>query len=207
MDKVKQTYEANIGALVDRFMNNPWDNKEFYAEYIAQTYYYVCHSTKLLKYAADHCDHPELKECLLHHVKEELGHEQWCLKDLINLGYDIKMFPESRVTRAMYQALYDGIDKMGPAPIIGYAIALEGMSASVCPPLAPILIKNYGDKSAAFIKNHAVIDQAHAAEGYDILKYLTRDEKEIVCQFIKTSCKAYIKFFDDMQAASFRQSA
>lgn len=207
MNKVKKTYQASIGALTDRFMDNPWEDKEFYAQYLAQTYYYVCHSTKLLKYAADHCNNPELKECLLHHVKEELGHEQWCLKDLKNLGYDIKSFPESRVTRSMYQAIYDGIDKMGPAPIIGYAIALEGMSADVCPRLAPILIKNHGEKSSVFIKNHAVIDQQHAAEGYDILKYLTDDEQEIVCQFIKSSCKAYIQFFDDMQAIQLRQTA
>lgn len=207
MSQLKTKLEKSVKALTEAAVDQPWETKEWYAEYLAQTFYYITHTTKLLKFAADHAKNPELKECLMHHVSEENGHEHWAAKDLKNLGYDLKQFAESKLTADLYGRIYDGIKKHGPAPIIGYAMALEGMSANACPKVAPILIKKYGEKCSTFIKNHAVIDQEHAKEGVNILAFFNEKEMEIIAEYIDLSTKAYTEFLNSIGREKYRQTA
>jgi hypothetical protein len=198
MKQVKAAFEKNVAMLDSYFMSLPWNDKEFYAKYLAQTYYYIIHSTKLLKFAADHSKNPELTECLLHHVSEENGHEFWALGDLKKLGYKIEAFPEETSTKDVYGAIYRGIETYGPAAIVGYAIALEGMSAKVCPQLAPILIEKYGLKCSTFIKNHGEIDKGHSEESFKILKFFTPQEMNTIAEFIGSSSQGYLKLLQNL---------
>jgi len=207
MSQFKTKLEKSVNVLTESAVNRPWEVKEWYAEYLAQTFYYITHTTKLLKFASEHAKNPELRECLLHHVKEENGHEHWAAKDLKNLGYDLKSFPESKLTQGLYGQIYDGIKKHGPAPIIGYAMALEGMSANACPKVAPILIEKYGEKCASFIKNHAVIDQEHAKEGVNILAFFNDMDMAVIADYIDLSTKAYVEFLDSIGRQEKRQTA
>lgn len=194
MDKVKKAYETNVPKLEKSFMSYNWENRDAYATYLAQTYRYIIHSTKLLAYAAEHTKNNELKECLLHHVSEETGHEHWASGDLKRLGYSVDDFPENEETKALYGKIYDGIKSKGPAAIIGYAMALEGMSARVCPALTPTLLKNYGAKCSTFIKNHGEIDPGHAAESFNILKYFSASEMDTIVEYMDLSTQSYMKF-------------
>jgi hypothetical protein len=198
MDQIKQAYEQNVAKLDQAFMAYDWRNRDAYAEYLAQTYRYICHSTKLLAYAADVAKGGELKECLKHHVAEETGHEHWVAGDLKRLGYNIKDFPENPQTKDLYDSIYQGIKQEGPAAIVGYALALEGMSARVCPKLAPELTKMYGAKCSTFIKNHAEIDPGHAAESFNILKYFSENEKSAILKYMEMSTKAYLRFLAEI---------
>jgi len=207
MDPIKQAYEKHVARLDKAFMRYDWQSKEAYALYLAQTYRYICHSTKLLAYAAEVANSDELKSCLEHHVSEEKGHEHWVSGDLKRLGFDLKDFPENPETKVLYDQIYEGIKREGPAAIVGYALALEGMSARVCPKLAPELTKMYGSKCSTFIKNHAEIDPGHAAESFEILKYFSDLEKRSIAKYIELSADAYLKFLDVISVYKQQKSA
>jgi hypothetical protein len=198
MNKVKKTFDDNVGALNSLIMNQRWQDKDFYAYWSSQHYFYISHSHPLLKHAIANCNNLELKKCLEHHAKEEKGHEKWCLADLKALGRDIKGYVEAPQTKALYEEIYEGVNEFGAAAIIGYAIALEGMSAMVCPPLAEILTPLYGAKAVTFISNHAKIDQEHAKDGYDILKFLDEKEQAVVAKFIISSIEAYKAYVNNL---------
>ena len=193
MNGLKKTWDENVTKLEEGFLAFPWDNERAYAAYLAQTFYYVTHSVKLLEYAANVAD-PELKECLLHHVEEENGHEKLALNDLEKLGYSLEDFPESPESKEMYEAIYKGIDDHGPAPIIGYAMALEGLSARQCPRVAEILIDKYGRNKSTFIKLHGDVDPGHMEDSFEVLKFFNEDDYRIIERFIVESSERYLSF-------------
>lgn len=189
-------FERNIGPLEKAFTEFPWESKQAYAAYLANTYRYISHSTKLLAFAAEHAKSAELKNCLLHHVSEEQGHENWALTDLKRLGYDISQFPELPQAKALYDTIYEGIKRHGPAAIIGYAIALEGLSARKCGEIASRLIKTYGPKCSTLIKNHGDVDPGHFGESREILKFFDDREKAVIVRFMKDSIDRYQAFLN-----------
>ena len=198
MSKVQSQASKTVSKLSAAFMDQPWTDKMFYANYIAQTYYYIVHTTKLLQAAKDAATDPELAECIAHHLAEERGHEKWAQNDLKALGFDLKDFPESAVIKQMYGDIYTGIQKSGPAAIFGYAIALEGLSAKVCPMLAPTLHASYGKKAATFITSHAKIDQEHAAESFSILKFFDEAGLRVIADHIVLTEKTYLRFLEGL---------
>lgn len=201
MDKIKQTYETEVARLEKATLSYDWTNESFYASYLAQTYRYIVHSTKLLALAAGIAKSKDLRECLEHHVAEENGHEHWVLGDLKRLGYKLEDFPENPQTKRLYDQIYAGVREYGPAAIVGYAMALEGLSAKVCPKLTPVLTKRYGAKCSTFIKNHGEIDPGHAAESFNILKFFSESEKIKIESYIKLSAEAYIEFLTETAKA------
>lgn len=59
-----------------------WKDPRVYNDFLAQTYFYVCHSTKLLKVCAARVDQKKdqaLYEHLMNHIKEENNHERYAL--------------------------------------------------------------------------------------------------------------------------------
>lgn len=200
MQNVRKAYDVNVPKLDKAVMSYNWENKDAYAYFLAQTYRYIVHSTKLLTYAAEVAKSPELKECLHHHVSEEKGHEHWVAGDLKRLGYKLEEIPENPETKVLYDQIYKGIDRVGPAAIVGYALALEGMSAVVCPKLTPTLLKHYGPKCSTFIKNHGEIDPGHAAESFEILKFFSEKELDAIVEYMDLSTQAYLTFMEKIKA-------
>ena len=90
----------NLKQLTEKLMQEqakaidafPWDSKEAYADWLAQTYYFVCHSTRLLALAASRfqVDEDAYHLRFLEHLKEEKSHEKLCLTDLKTLGVSIE---------------------------------------------------------------------------------------------------------------------
>src|SRR5262245_13457821 len=84
---------AGQAARVDSF---PWAHREAYAAWLAQTYYYVSHSTRLLALAASRytvADDAFHLRCL-EHLREEKSHEKLATADLKALGKTAREYPE-----------------------------------------------------------------------------------------------------------------
>lgn len=196
MHNVMNCFEDNMPRLERAFVNFPWENKAAYVEYLSQTYKYIQHSTKLLLFASTKTMDLELKNCFLHHIKEETGHENWAKNDLKNLGFTTDNITELDETIDLYNEIYLGIEKFGPAPIIGYAMALEGVSARKCPEIAMRLINKYGAKCSTLIKNHGDIDPEHLKDSHEVLRFFKDTELKIIEEFMTKSTDSYIKFLD-----------
>src|SRR4051794_23231768 len=81
----------------------PWGDRRAYADWLAQTYYYVHHSTRLLACAAARFPTDERGDGLHHrfgkHMSEEQKHEKLCVHDLKGLGTSVVDWPERHATR------------------------------------------------------------------------------------------------------------
>lgn len=196
MQTVREFFDANIGRLDQAMVNFPWEHKSCYVRYLSETYRYIIHSTKLLEYAADKSKDPGLKSCLMSHVHDEKGHDNWALSDLKNLGASTEDSDELDETTSLYQTIYEGIEKHGPAPIIGYALALEGVSARTFPEISKRLHNTYGKKASVLITRHGEIDPGHHAEGFDVLKYLSAEEHEVVKKYMRESIDRYVSYLN-----------
>src|SRR3712207_1317678 len=96
---------AIAGKAVEAY---PWKHKASYANALAQTYYYVSHSTRLLAVSASRF---ALEDEALHrrfaaHMVEEKSHHLLAAHDLKVLGHSLTDFPELPATHAFYESQY-----------------------------------------------------------------------------------------------------
>ncbi|MBX9766551.1 MAG: hypothetical protein K2X47_04700 [Bdellovibrionales bacterium] len=101
MQKRLNNVIQNVGADLKRVN---WQDQDVYANFLAQTYYFVCHSTRLLASAASRfpVSQDQFFKRFVAHLGEEKNHEKIALTDLKNLECDVNDFPEMGETRAFY---------------------------------------------------------------------------------------------------------
>ncbi len=198
-NEVIVTWEKELPRLESAFVNFNWENTSSYACYLAQTFRYITHSCLLLKYAATKTQNESLIKCLLHHDQEEDGHEQLALNDLKKLGFNLEQLPELETTKQIYASIYKQIDQYGPAAIVGYALALEGVSARRCPEIADRLTKQYGANKSTLIRLHGNVDPDHIKESFDVLNHFEDNDLQIICQVIVESIDRYIEYLAELE--------
>lgn len=175
MDKLNRALETSIAKSMASYESMPWDNKVFYANYMAQTFYYVRHSTRILALSAGRLDYEHQQQIhlrFLKHLGEEANHEKLALNDLKFLGYKIDDFSELNSTRFFYEPQYYKIEHQHPMALMGYILFLEVLAFNVCPPLSRKLHDLYGKKSATFLFVHGEEDPHHVSEAKKLLESL-----------------------------------
>src|ERR1700753_4293061 len=98
-----------------------WEDPRFYAEFLAQTYHYVCHTTRLLALSASQLgvEREKLHQRFLGHAAEERSHHLLAQRDIKQLGYDVVNLPELPATSALYETQYHRIQQIGPTSVFG----------------------------------------------------------------------------------------
>lgn len=188
-----------------KMRNLDWTNREVYKEFIAQVYYFVCHSTRMLGSAMSQTTNEKYYDRLVAHISEENKHEKLALKDLQNLGGSLADYPEMGVTRAMWETQFYKIGK-SPESLLGYILALELIATRVYPEIFDSMVKQYGQKCMNFIRVHNEEDPDHvekAASHLDSLKGM--DHKLAVENFEQTS-KLLAVLFDEISSRSEQRS-
>ena len=74
---MKEHLEKQLETSKEFIENLPWENEDFYADYLAQTYYFVCHSTRLLGRSLSYFhvnDKDDLYKRFKDHISEEDNH-------------------------------------------------------------------------------------------------------------------------------------
>src|SRR5215813_8139137 len=97
--------QVHLSELSRVIQNVPWHIKAVYGAFLAQTYYYVNHSTRLLALAASRFKSSEepIHRRFIKHATEEMSHEILALRDLKHLGLSLDNYHEFPSTRAFYQ--------------------------------------------------------------------------------------------------------
>lgn len=188
----------------------PWDNKNAYGNYLAQIYYYVCHSTRLLALAATRCAHKDekLHRRFLEHAAEEKGHQILALNDLKNLGYTLSDFPELPITSFMYESQYYKIEYQDPNAFFGYILALEGITVKKGAQIYNTVFSTFGKKSSTFLDVHAHEDPDHLAKAFLQLENLSELQKKFIYQNIKQTAEGFQNMLlECARQAQYRKSA
>ncbi|MBC7539632.1 MAG: iron-containing redox enzyme family protein [Bacteriovorax sp.] len=194
MQKLKMALNQSVGQLQNSYESMPWDNKEFYANYLAQTFYYVRHSTRLLALSAGRLDYENQQNLhlrFLKHLGEEANHERLAINDLKNLGYTPKDYPELNSTRFFYEGQYYKIEHKDPLALMGYILYLEVLAQNICPPLAKKLTGLYGKKAVSFLLVHGEEDPHHVEEAQKLLASLGPPAIEIITENLIQSSAAF----------------
>ena len=199
-------YKSSVALMSKTLREYPWDNKDAYAQYLAQTYYYICHSTRLLAASAARFSQEDqgLHRRFLKHTDEENSHELLALRDLQKLGYKIEDFPESARTRTLYEVQYYKIEHVDPAALMGYILALETMAGDDFKWLKEKLYSLYGKEVAKFVQVHADEDPDHIEKALKVIEALAPSRLGTVDINLLQTAQCYSEMLNDCRDLSLR---
>lgn len=189
-----------IKILGDKMVHAPWGELEFYKSWLAQTYYLIRHTTKLLALSAAHLpvDGRDNHYTMLHHIEGELNHDLMPVKDLQDFGASVEQFPELPETEMIHQLQYYWIQYEHPLSLCGYAFLLEGAAKFFGPKLLELLEQQYGKKGSLFLRVHVTVDQDHYEEGAKFLETLSEKEYAFIVKNMKQSRLLYSRMIDGL---------
>ena len=109
---------------------------ETYIAYLEQAYHHVKHTTPLLMHCGSKLPHNKefLRNAIAEYIEEELGHQEWILKDIKNCGGDDDKVRHSKpniATEIMVSYAYDFINRVNPVGFFGMVFVLEGTSINL----------------------------------------------------------------------------
>jgi hypothetical protein len=200
----QQEFSSYIAQVGQKLAEYPWHSESAYANWLAQTYFYVRHTTSMICLCAAKFGPQDRKRHAhaVHHLAEEKGHDLLLLNDLDHLGHKISDFEELPVTQLFYQNQYHFILNEGPASHLGYALLLESMAAHYGPEIHRKVVKLFGPDSAKFWEVHTNADQDHAKEGMVELAQFSKEEQEQATKNLRQSAFLYRQILTDAQLAS-----
>jgi hypothetical protein len=193
---MKEFFQREIRAL-DGIRNAPWQDNRFYAQFLAQTYYYVCHTTRLLGLCASRIgvDREKLHHRFLKHAAEERSHHLLAERDLSNLGWSLAQLPELPTTAALYETQYYRVEHLSPTSIFGYILALEGVSVLHGPYIHELVSRHHAH-ATSFVKVHAEDDPSHLDAAFEAVAALPEVETRLIERNLVFSCCLYRLFLD-----------
>ncbi len=197
LDKAIEVAVSVMGESLKKF---DYKDKEKYAQFLAQTFHYVSHSTRLLAFAAGvmPLDNTQYFRRYVDHISEEKGHENIAKKDLELFGFDMAKFPELSCTKMFWEPQYFKIQHQDPIALMGYIIALEVFSAQCFPAFYKDLQATYDEKVLRFVKIHAEEDQDHIVKAIDLVKNLSEDRMKLVVDNIHQTGFGYSLMLDSI---------
>ncbi len=153
-----------IDEIADEAQNFLWEDEKHYANWLAQSFFYVQWTTRQLALASARTK-PITEDSfhwrLIEEAKEEKKHELLALSDLKSLGYSPQQFTELPHTSFFYQTLTYLIENEHPMAILGYSLTLEGFAAKRLREIYPRVIARYGEKATSFLRLHCEVDVDH----------------------------------------------
>jgi len=190
---IQNSLSAGTQEICTTFETMDWKNIAVYGNWLAQTYYYVCHSTRLLAAAAARFTVKYDKEHIqmIDHAKEERMHEKIAIHDLQALGLNIKDFPELPQTKSLYHSMYSLIERENPMAMFGYILLLETLSLAKGHDIKNYAQKNFGLKSTAYLKLHTEDDVEHLKSYEKIIMESTEINKMDIKNAVELTTSNY----------------
>lgn len=202
------SYKASVAMMNEGIRNFPWDNKYAYAQFLAQTYYYICHSTRLLAASAARFSQADqsMHKRFLKHTDEENSHELLALRDLQKLGFKLQDFPEIAQTKTLYEIQYFKIEHCDPAALLGYILALETMAGEDFPWLKEKTTGLYGKECAKFIQVHADEDPDHIEKALKVIEGLDKGRLGPIDINIEQTAICYVDMLNACKAKALKHT-
>jgi pyrroloquinoline quinone (PQQ) biosynthesis protein C len=193
MSSFETAFEAvlgEVGKAIDAF---PFESELPYLYWLAQTYYYSRHTTRLLSLAASRIqlDDSRLHQRMVRHVREEMNHEILAIRDIRDFGHELAEIPELSETKAFYQTQYYWIEHQSPVSFFGFILILEALAVSKGAAVSARTQKAFGPKAASFLSVHAQEDKDHVREALEHIAALSDDDRKNIMNNLVMSAKLY----------------
>jgi pyrroloquinoline quinone (PQQ) biosynthesis protein C len=180
-----------------------------YARYLTNVFHYACHSAEVIALAGARCtrSHPEASSYLLHHAKEEMGHELWALDDLRALGIDEQAVRGGRpvsACAAMIAFEYYVAGRSNPIGLFGWLYVLESIGDDLGKRVAAGLQNALGgsQRGIKFVAGHGVADHEHTADLTQVISQHIRAAHDVadVNHVADVSADLYVRMFQQIGA-------
>ena len=188
-----ELYRAPVAQMADAVATLDYTDKHVYGNYLAQTYYYVSHSTRMLAFAAGRMareDETYFRR-FIRHIGEESSHEVLAEKDLHDLSLTPQDFPHLPETHSLWECQYYKMDRQHPLALMGYIIALELFAGYHLPKFYADVSRHYEGRACRFIKLHAEEDPDHIEKAIELTATLSEPLKQIILLNVHQTAKAY----------------
>ena len=143
-------------------------SRALYVDFLGQAYHHVKHTLPLLMACGARlpASHEWLREAMAHYVEEEIGHQEWILKDIAACGADaeaVRHGAPNAATELMVAYAYDTIARGNPVGFLGMVHVLEGTSVSLATHAAKALQVALDLPARAFVylTSHGSVDVEH----------------------------------------------
>jgi len=194
------TIEMNLKPITEAATSFPWNNKTAYAEFLAQTFYYVRHSTRLLALAGGMMplENRRAFDRYIKHIAEERNHELLARRDLEQLGFELDAMPELPVTRLLWEPQYYKIMHKSPMALLGYILPLEALAANEGGQIVKSLEETYGATCLNFLRLHGEEDIKHVKDAIALVDTLHAHDQMLVRENIAQTVMAYTQWLQHM---------
>ncbi len=196
---MQSVYNDSIAMAEKKLGNQPWENATYYGWYLAQTYYFVSHSCRLLAASASHFDvsNDALFKRFTAHISEEKNHEVVAINDLKALGMSINNFVELPITKVFYESQYYKIERKDPTALLGYIIFLEGVAVDVYPKIFSRIENAHGKAATKFLNLHIKEDPDHVDLALKFANEQPQVQRELIRDNIFQTSDIYFKILDE----------
>ena len=192
---VYKRMEKAIESIYQVTQAMPWEDKAYYANWLAQSFFYVQWTTRQLALASAKTkpqDEDTLHWRFIEEAKEEKKHEMIAKKDLEAMGHKVSEFDELPHTAFFYQTLTYMIENDHPIAILGYSLTLEGYAATKLSDVYQRVLAAHGEKATTFLKLHAEVDVEHFANALPHLQACPQGLLPVVYRGVEL-CEAVYK--------------
>jgi pyrroloquinoline quinone (PQQ) biosynthesis protein C len=178
--------DGTLAASVSRLRASPFVEellggpraRDLYRGYLREAYHYVRQTSGFTPLAARRMDPAllELRQWILHHSADEMGHELMARDDLAELGLPAAELEASRPlpgTLAWVHFFHYQVCVRPPFAALGVLFFLEGMAAALAPVVASAIGRALGPaerQAVRFFREHGELDQRHVSEQRELLR-------------------------------------
>jgi pyrroloquinoline quinone (PQQ) biosynthesis protein C len=175
---------------------------ESYIAFLTQAYHHVKHTTPLLMACGARVDASRewLRDAMAHYIEEEVGHQEWILKDIEACGGDAERVRNGRPdlpAELMCAYAYDTVQRRNPVGLLGMILVLEGTSIRLASEAARNLQRALGLPDAAFtyLNSHGALDVSHMKFFSGLVNRLEGDEDR---QAVIHAARCFYKLYGDI---------
>jgi pyrroloquinoline quinone (PQQ) biosynthesis protein C len=207
-----ETYENVISSAPIRALSAKMVTRNQYKSYMIDVYHYACHSAQVISIAGSRLvsSHRNMAAYLFEHAQEELGHEQWALSDLRELGMSDEEISCSRPSAACKKMLgleYLYAAHLDAVGLFGWMFALESLGGKAASGIAKQIdhCLELNGKAIYFLSGHGKADAVHSNDLERVIATEIKSDKDqmIFIEMCKMSTALYIEILD----TAFRSSA
>ncbi len=204
MNVLKNAYAEEMKAAEKYFVEFQWKNPQVYASWLAQTYHFVCHSTRIVTLAGALFPYSrnEFHLSAIEHANQEKNHEKLLLMDLKQMKLKPEDIPVCHNSSVMFQNQYYWIQNVNPISVYGYYLFLEGIAAEFGPRIHKMLKDNYPDNQLSFVRVHAEEDPDHIHEHLEKLMKLPKEDHELIIRNLQQSSSIYQNMLREILASA-----
>jgi pyrroloquinoline quinone (PQQ) biosynthesis protein C len=195
--------DERLASSVERIRRSPFVEellggpraRELYRRYLREAYHYVRLTSGFTPLAARRMDPSllALRQWILHHSADEMGHELMAREDLLELGDSAASIEASRPgpgTLAWVHFFHYQVCVRPPFAALGVLYFLEGMAAALAPAVASAVGRALGpgERGAVrFFREHGELDKKHVSEQRELIAghCLEEADREVVCDTVE----------------------